>query len=123
MAAAGEGKLGAAGHTGYFFVTSSSDLQGVLRSLVSDNEGCTFAVPPPPNDYTRRDSISVSIGGFEVPRDPGHVEGWDFVDTTPRPSSSTERGATPQGGPDAAPSDHIPLSFVLMNLRLIGVFD
>lgn len=82
MAAAGEGTLGAAGHTGYAFVTSSGDLQGVLRSLVSDNEGCTFAVPPPPNDYTRRDSISVSIGGFDVPRDPGHVEGWDYVDAT-----------------------------------------
>jgi len=80
MAAAGGGTLGAAGHRGYLAVTSSVDLQSALRSLASDNEGCTFEIPPPPNDFARRDSIIVSMNGLELPRDTTHADGWDYVD-------------------------------------------
>lgn len=80
MAAAGSGTLGAAGHRGYFAVTSSDDLQSALRSFVGDNEGCTFEIPPPPNQLARREYINVSQAGFELPRDTAHVDGWDYVD-------------------------------------------
>jgi hypothetical protein len=80
MAAAGGAGLGTAGHTGYFAVTSSVDLQSVLRSLVNDNAGCTFTVPPPPNDYLSRDSINVSLGGVPVPPDAN--DGWSYLDST-----------------------------------------
>ena len=80
MAAAGGAGLGTAGHTGYFAVTSSVDLQSVLRSLVSDNASCTFTVPPPPNELTSRDRLIVSLGGFSVPLDAN--DGWTFSDST-----------------------------------------
>jgi hypothetical protein len=80
MAAAGGAGLGTAGHTGYFAVTSSVDLQSVLRSLVSDNAGCMFTVPPPPNQYLSRDSINVSLGGVPIPADAN--DGWSYLDST-----------------------------------------
>jgi hypothetical protein len=80
MAAAGGGTLGAASHAGYLAAMTSGELQAALRQLVSDNEGCTFALALPPN--TPRDSISVSVGDLAVPRDSTHIEGWDYLDST-----------------------------------------
>ena len=52
----------------------------------------------------------------------GHVEGWDFVDAT---FTAIELYGTAcdvvKVDRDPAPGDQIPLSFVLMNMRLITV--
>ena len=104
-------------------VTSSSDLQAVLRSLVSDNEGCTFAVPPPPNDLhaPRLDQSSASAASRSRA-----IRGMSKAGTTStprsRPSSSTERACdVVKVDRTQPPAITFPLSFVLMmNLRLIA---
>ena len=59
---------------------SSADVQSVLRSLVHYTSGCTFEVPPPPNELTTRSSIDVLWGDFVFPRDTTHTNGWDYTD-------------------------------------------
>jgi hypothetical protein len=81
MAAAGHPGLPGP-HAGYAATLTSSDLEAVLRSLVGDTEGCTFALPPPPNELASNSSIVVLWGGFEIPRDPSHAEGWDYTDAS-----------------------------------------
>ena len=38
--------------------------------------------PPPPNELASNSSIVGQWGGFEIPRDPSHTEGWDYSDAS-----------------------------------------
>ena len=63
----------------YYPVTSAAEFIDVLRTLVTIAGTCTFPVPEPPNNDTDRAHIGVKINGAEIPRDPNHVNGWDYT--------------------------------------------
>jgi hypothetical protein len=68
-----------AGTPRYYPVTSAAEFISVLRTLVTIAGTCTFPVPEPPNTDTDRAHIGVKINGAEIPRDPNHVNGWDYT--------------------------------------------
>jgi hypothetical protein len=41
---------------------------------------CTFALPAPPNADLSSAFIDVFVGGFRVPQDQAHTNGWDYAD-------------------------------------------
>ena len=43
---------------------------------------CRFVIPPPPCDIADRMHIGVRLNGTELARDPTHLNGWDYTDTT-----------------------------------------
>jgi hypothetical protein len=43
---------------------------------------CRFSIDPPPCDDVDRARIGVKVAGSEIPRDPAHLNGWDYTDTT-----------------------------------------
>ncbi|MBX3233898.1 MAG: VWA domain-containing protein [Labilithrix sp.] len=47
---------------------------GVVRDSVAK---CSYVTPSSPNDP---DFITVNVAGFDVPRDPDHEGGWDWID-------------------------------------------
>ena len=100
---------------GCFAATSSGNLQSVLRSLVSDNEGWCLRAPPPTNQLASQD-YHHEPGPLQVPRDTTHVDGWDFVGTRSPPSqlygTACERR---QGEPHPAPGDQFLCPPHLMN--------
>jgi len=59
----------------YYPVTSQQDFLNALMMIAGQIVSCTFplqAVPPDPNNVT------VTANGQTVPRDPSHMNGWDF---------------------------------------------
>jgi hypothetical protein len=63
-----------------YTAVASGDVQTMLRSLVHFTSGCTFEIPPPPNELARHNSIHVSWGDAPIPRDTTHIDGWDYTD-------------------------------------------
>ena len=63
-----------------YTAVSSVDVQTVLRSLAHFTSGCTFEIPPPPNELANRSSIAVSWGDVQIQRDGTHSNGWDYTD-------------------------------------------
>src|SRR6516164_6225359 len=41
---------------------------------------CTFALGPPPNQYSTNSCIDIFMGGVKVPHDVSHGNGWDYGD-------------------------------------------
>ena len=66
----------------YTPVANIAELTSGLHTLIGINPPCTFSVPPPPNSDTSRSRIRVRVDGTDIPRDPTHLNGWDFVDAT-----------------------------------------
>jgi hypothetical protein len=66
----------------YTPVASIAELTSGLRTLIGINPPCVLAIPVPPNDATSRSLIRVRLDGVDIPRDPSHLNGWDFFDAT-----------------------------------------
>jgi len=71
--AGGEPRPG--GPPSYYQVTSTASLVSVINMIAGQIISCTFPLqmrPPYP------DRVTVSANGMMVPRDPTHVNGWDY---------------------------------------------
>ncbi len=82
MASAGGG-IGP-GWPRYTPVSNLAELMTTLDTLLGINPPCTFSLPAAPtNDgTTTRANISVILDGTEIPRDPNHLNGWDYLDAS-----------------------------------------
>jgi hypothetical protein len=63
----------------YYDVQSAPELIAALHSIRESVSRCTFLTPSVPTDAN---AIAIDVNGVSVPRDPTHVEGWDWVDQT-----------------------------------------
>lgn len=72
------GGLARAGSPRYFPVSGSADLGAAVSELIAAG-ACVYAIPEPPNPMVSRGHIGVFIDGNAVPREPGHLNGWDHV--------------------------------------------
>ena len=80
MAQAGQvGLIAPGARVDYFQASTSDAIRQALTTIVDDTAGCTFYVPEPPPDASR-DSIWVTLNGYDIPHD--FAAGWDFVDAT-----------------------------------------
>jgi hypothetical protein len=61
----------------YYDVQSASQVTTALQSIRESVSRCTFLTPSVPSDGN---AIAVEVNGVSVPRDPTHIEGWDWVD-------------------------------------------
>jgi hypothetical protein len=59
----------------YYPVSSSDDLVAALAKIGGQITSCTFSLGTPPPDPT---NVAVNADGVRVPKDPTHVEGWDY---------------------------------------------
>jgi hypothetical protein len=67
------------GASKYYNVQSSSDLTTALTAIRDSVTGCTYLTPSAPTDPN---AISIDIDSQSIPRDPSHLNGWDWVDQT-----------------------------------------
>ena len=81
---ANAGGLARAGTPAYYPVANAADLSAAIRTLVGVAATCTFQVGPAPTDdgTTDLEKINVFGDGTEIPRDPNHANGYDYVDAT-----------------------------------------
>ena len=63
----------------HYNVQSSAELKGALQSIGDSIAKCTYLTPSAPTDPN---AITVEINGKIIPRDPTHMNGWDWVDQT-----------------------------------------
>jgi hypothetical protein len=61
----------------HYNVQSAAELQAALTSIGDSIAKCTYLTPSAPTDPN---AISVEINGMSIPRDPTHMNGWDWVD-------------------------------------------
>jgi len=61
----------------HYNVQSAADLQSALTTIGASIAKCTYLTPSAPTDPN---AISVEINGKSIPRDPTHMNGWDWVD-------------------------------------------
>jgi hypothetical protein len=61
----------------HYNVQSAADLKAALTSIGDSIAKCTYLTPSAPTDPN---AISVEINGKSIPRDPTHMNGWDWVD-------------------------------------------
>jgi hypothetical protein len=61
----------------HYNVQSAADLEAALTSIGDSIAKCTYLTPSAPTDPN---AISVVINGKSIPRDPTHMNGWDWVD-------------------------------------------
>jgi hypothetical protein len=61
----------------HYNVQSETELQDALQSISDSIAKCTYLTPSAPTDPN---AITVQIGGVTIPRDPTHMNGWDWVD-------------------------------------------
>lgn len=66
-----------AGTPRHYNVQSALELRDALASIRDSVTKCTYLTPSAPTDPN---AITVSIDGREIPRDPTHQNGWDWVD-------------------------------------------
>jgi hypothetical protein len=59
----------------YYPVSSSADLVSALGTIGSMIASCTFGLANPPPDPA---NVAVNASGMRIPRDPGHLNGWDY---------------------------------------------
>lgn len=68
------------GTTKYFRADTAGELDQALQTIAGTVVGCSYRVDPPPQDLAQ---TFVWFSGTElVPRDPGHMAGWDYDATT-----------------------------------------
>jgi len=77
------GGLPRTGSPRYTPVADATELMG-LQTLLGINPACIFAIPPPwtSDGSSSRDNIVVRVNGVEIPQDPRHLDGWDYVNAT-----------------------------------------
>lgn len=61
----------------YYSVQTATEMKTAFATIRDSIAKCTYLTPSSPTDPN---AISVSIGGREIPRDPTHQNGWDWVD-------------------------------------------
>lgn len=61
----------------HYAVTGETELANALRETTGSLVPCDYTFSIPPSDI---DSLTVTIDGAEIPRDPSGTDGWDFVD-------------------------------------------
>jgi hypothetical protein len=61
----------------YYSVRRSDQLFATLRDIATTITTCAFVTPSRPDDPM---NIRVDVGGVVIPRDPAHIEGWDWSD-------------------------------------------
>jgi hypothetical protein len=59
----------------YYPVSSTAELVNVLGTIGGMIGSCSFGLGTPPPDPS---NIAVTAGGAKIPKDPGHVSGWDY---------------------------------------------
>jgi hypothetical protein len=61
----------------HYNVQSGAELQSALTTISDSIAKCTYLTPSAPTDPN---AITVEINGKSIPRDPSHMNGWDWVD-------------------------------------------
>jgi hypothetical protein len=61
--------------TRYYPVASRADLVSALELVTGQVFACTFRLDQMPPDP---DNVAVALDGDALPRDPTHLEGWDY---------------------------------------------
>jgi hypothetical protein len=61
--------------TQYYPVASTSDLQMALTTITGAIASCNFALQTAPSSP---DLVSIEANGMTIPRDPSHMNGWDY---------------------------------------------
>ncbi len=79
MAVAGGRPRDVAGERQFYSVRRPDDLRGALTTITDSISRCVFTVMPTPGPGA---DLDVRLDGALVPRDAGHVEGWDFTGGT-----------------------------------------
>ncbi len=69
------GKEPRAGTPRFYAVSNQSELVSSINSISKGIISCTFALSAPP---PRPEWVNILINGQKVPKDPAHVEGWDY---------------------------------------------
>src|SRR5262249_59404040 len=59
----------------YYAVGSTADLIAAINSIAGQIISCTFSLSAAPPDPSL---VTVTADGQTVPRDPSHMNGWDF---------------------------------------------
>ena len=59
----------------YYPANNQADFVGALNAIAGQIGSCTFPLQMPPPDPDR---VDVTANGMPVPRDPSHMNGWDF---------------------------------------------
>lgn len=63
------------GAKAYYEVTSTNDLVTVINKIAGQIVSCSFDLQMPPNDPNL---VDIQSNGMSLPRDPMHMNGWDF---------------------------------------------
>lgn len=63
----------------YYPASTQADLSSAFQQVRDSVGKCTYVTPSAPQDPN---SIVVTLQGAQIPRDPTHVDGWDWVDQT-----------------------------------------
>jgi hypothetical protein len=77
---ANAGGVQSTGATAYYPADDPGQLVSAITTTVSDRS-CTIGIPTIPQARTANDAIDLFLDGALVPRDTGHAEGWDYLDT------------------------------------------
>jgi hypothetical protein len=67
-----------AGMPRFYPVAKRADLDAALAAITLAITNCVFPLAVPPLDP---DFVGVTVDGQLIPRDPAHVEGWDYAGT------------------------------------------
>jgi hypothetical protein len=78
-ALANAGGLPRAGAPAYYTPTSDGELANLLATAVTAPTACTFSLVAAPNSMTSVDFIDLFADGIQIPHDPTHVNGWDYI--------------------------------------------
>ncbi|HVY48477.1 MAG TPA: vWA domain-containing protein, partial [Minicystis sp.] len=63
------------GQHAYYDASDQASLDAVLQTIATKTLSCTFELGSAPPDPSK---VYVFFDGTEVPRDPGHMDGWDY---------------------------------------------
>jgi hypothetical protein len=81
---ANAGGLPRTGTPSYYPVSSATELEAAIRTLIGFAATCTFQIGPPPTDdgTTRLDRIDVFGDGNPILKDPSRTNGYDYTDAS-----------------------------------------
>ncbi|HEY8072882.1 MAG TPA: vWA domain-containing protein [Labilithrix sp.] len=68
-----------AGTPKHYNVQTAGELTDALATIRDSIAKCTYLTPSAPTDPN---AITIDIDGMTIPRDPTHMNGWDWVDQT-----------------------------------------
>jgi hypothetical protein len=60
----------------FYPVANRAELDAVLQAITVAITTCVFPLAAPPLD---RDYVGVTVDSRLIPRDPSHVQGWDYT--------------------------------------------